>query len=292
MIKVSDMIKIQGLDEKKKKSLSELINDPYVRDFLTSYKLSSNVLNNYWIEFLDYRDDKKTCDNCKGLSSCPKENKGMVKNLEMINSEPTLTMSTCEYYLKSQEVLNHFVYKTNNYSDELLLTDFETLLHNNRLSKEGSRVCFELMAYLSHPDKGLFLHGENENNDQTLLMAGLMNSFARQGNDVGFIHFPTFIINLKNSFNSDDPVDISILYDLPYLFIDGLGEENVTPYSRDEVLLTILSNRAINELPTFITSLFDYEELRRIYYIRKGDELKVKLLLHKMKMLTKEIKVN
>jgi len=78
MIKVSDVIHIKGMDEKKRESLYELSKDKYVKAFLKEYHLPESSLNDYWIEFLDYRDDRKLCENCTGLKQCSKENKGIV----------------------------------------------------------------------------------------------------------------------------------------------------------------------------------------------------------------------
>ena len=61
-----------------------------------------------------------------------------------------------------------------------------------------------------------------------------------------------------------------------YLLLDEIGEENVTAWSRDEILLTILSYRLLNHLPTFFTSLYDYHELKKIYTLKKSDEIDYK----------------
>jgi DNA replication protein DnaC len=65
---------------------------------------------------------------------------------------------------------------------------------------------------------------------------------------------------------------LSHILNIPYLLLDGLGEENVTSWSRDEVLLTILSYRDINHLPTFVTSMYTIDELKDVYLLRKNDK--------------------
>ena len=62
------------------------------------------------------------------------------------------------------------------------------------------------------------------------------------------------------------------LMKVDYLLLDGIGEENVTVWSRDEILLTILSYRLLNHLPTFFTSMYGYKDLKKVYTIKKGDE--------------------
>ena len=69
---------------------------------------------------------------------------------------------------------------------------------------------------------------------------------------------------------------------LDYLVIDDLGGENVTPWSRDEVLSSIITYRIQNQKPTFYTSEYGKEELMKIYTLRikdARDKIKVERLL-------------
>lgn len=288
MIKVSDVVKISGLEERKKESLLALSKDKNVREFLRENRLPDSYLNDYWIEFLDYSEDKKKCYKCLGLKYCSKENKGLVYNLSYMDNEIRLEMMNCEYYLKSQEIINHFVIR--NINESLLLTDLQSLATQDKLSPKGKKAFVEVMKYIQNPSEiGLFIHSESANNEKTLLMAAMMNELAKKGYNVGFIHFPTYLVDLKASFGSNETMTYTDLMEVPYLAIDGIGEENVTPYSRDEVLLTILSYRAINNLPTFFTSFFGFKDLIKVYNIKKGDDMKAKTLILKMKALSKEI---
>lgn len=290
MIKVSDFIQIEGLNDKKRDSIYELSKDKYVKEFLKNHRLPESCLSDYWIEFLDFRDDKKQCEGCLGLERCPKENKGMIKDL-IYQDDVSLVMSSCHYYQDSQEILNHFIVR--NIKDEVLLTDLESLISSKPIDKMSSleqKAYVEIMKYIKDPKEyGLFIHSENYTNNKTVLMAALMNALAKKGNYVGFIHFPTYLVDLKASFQSERPIDWTQLMEVPYLVLDGIGEENVTSYSRDEILLTILSYRLLNHLPTFFTSFYGFKDLMKVYTIKKGDEMKVKTLILKMKALCKEI---
>ena len=74
--------------------------------------------------------------------------------------------------------------------------------------------------------------------------------------------------------------------------LDSVGEENVTNWSRDEVLAMILDYRILNELPTFMTSAYGFEDLETIYmnkYNDKREQLRAKNIVSKMKALCCEI---
>ena len=128
---------------------------------------------------------------------------------------------------------------------------------------------------------------------KTSLLAGLMNALAKKGKEIGFIHFPTYLIDLKASFSSgDNEYAMERLMKVDYLLLDGIGEENITPWSRDEILLTILSYRLLNHLPTFFTSMYGYKDLENVYTIKKsdnGDKIRAKTIIKKMKALSNEI---
>lgn len=290
MIKVSDTIQIPGLNEKKQESLYELSKNKYIRAFLKENHLSENVLTEYWIEFLDYSEDKKQCEGCRGLQYCLKENKGIIKEL-VYNGEIFLAMANCHYYNDSQEILNHFVIR--NIKEDVLLTNIDTLLKNKpveQMSALEQNAFAEILTYRKEPKEiGLFIHSENYRSQKTMLIAALMNALAKKGENIAFIHFPTYLVDLKASFQTEKAIDWTRLMDVPYLVLDGIGEENVTPYSRDEILLTVLSYRLLNNLPTFFTSFYGYKDLQKVYTIKKGDELKAKTLILKMKALCKEI---
>ena len=291
MIKVSDVIHIQGLEEKKKESLYKLSKNEYVKAFLQENHLPESYLNDYWIEFIDFSEDKKQCAGCKGLEYCPKENKGIVKQL-VFHDDLSLDMTNCDYYNASQEVLNHFVVR--NIKEDVLLTDLKVLMsekmEKGKMNQLEQKAFIEIMKYIKEPgDTGLFIHSEDYGNSKTVLMASLMNALAKKGNYVGYIHFPTYLVDLKASFQSEKSIDWTQLMEVPYLVLDGIGEENVTPYSRDEILLTILSYRLLNHLPTFFTSFYGFKDLQKVYTIKKGDEMKAKTLILKMKALCKEI---
>ena len=74
------------------------------------------------------------------------------------------------------------------------------------------------------------------------------------------------------------------------LLLDDIGAENNSPWSRDEVLGTILQYRMDNNLITFFTSNFTINELETILSeTSKGtDIIKAKRIIERIKSLTNE----
>ena len=294
MIKIGDMLEQPEIQKMKRESIYALSKEKNIQEFLKTYHLNTSIMDDYWLEFLDYNDDYQLCQGCQSLQNCRKDNQGMKKNLVYRDGEVILELESCLYgkaLERRRLLLEKFV--ITNVNDDILLTDLtslEIVKKANSLSPNGQNTLGHILKYLQEPnDKGLFLHGEM-GTGKTTLLAGLMNSLAKKGKEIGFIHFPTYLIDLKASFSTGDTeYAMERLMKVDYLLLDGIGEENVTVWSRDEILLTILSYRLLNHLPTFFTSMYGYKDLKKVYTIKKGDEIRANTIISKLKALSIEI---
>lgn len=296
MIKVGEMIQTPQMNDMKKESLLSLSKEKHIQNFFKQNHLDMALMSEYWVELLDFNDDYKLCDNCPSLEKCPKDNQGMRKRLACYEGEIVLELESCLYgkqWENKRLLLEKFV--ITNVNEDMLLTDLKSLgiLKKEQLTDNEKRALAYIRKYEKDlSDQGLFLHGEI-GSGKTTLLAGLMNSLAKKGKEIGFIHFPTYLVDLKASFSSGgNEYALEKLMKVEYLLLDGIGEENITPWSRDEILLTILSFRLLNHLPTFFTSMYGYKDLENVYTIKKsdsGDKIRAKTIIQKMKALSKEI---
>lgn len=99
---------------------------------------------------------------------------------------------------------------------------------------------------------------------------------------------------LKASFsdyNYNDVMEEIMTCDV--LLIDDIGAENNSPWSRDEVLGTILQYRMDSDLTTFFTSNFTINELEtELSETNKGTDLiKARRIIERIKYLTVEDKL-
>lgn len=294
MIKVSDIVVSQDIQEMKKESLYALAKEKHIQAFLKDNHLDESIMVENWVEFLDYNDDYHDCMNCMSLQNCPKNNHGMRKKLVYREGMIGLELESCPFGKELEErrlLLEKFV--ITNVNDDMLLTDLSSLnivKNAKQLSPNGQKTLTHILKYIQEPnDQGLFLHGEM-GCGKTTLLAGLMNSLAKKGKEIGFIHFPTYLIDLKASFSTGtNEYAMERLMKVEYLLLDGIGEENITSWSRDEILLTIISYRLLNHLPTFFTSMYGYKDLKKVYTIKKGDEIRANTIISKLKALSIEI---
>lgn len=266
----------------KEQSINELMKDQYVLEILSQYHLDRAIIENNWAEFLDYQEDMQKCFNCNGLNDCQKVTQGMKQFMEIKNNEVIISSTPCKFgkeLMEKQNILSHIIVR--NVSDKMVLVTPNDI---KELSATDEDCIKKAYSYILEPKNyGFFIQGKPRVGKSTL--AGfLIRNLAKNGFSCGYIHFPTFLMDLKNSFGEyGNDNNTEMLRKLDYLVIDDLGGENVTPWSRDEVLSSIITYRMQNQKPIFFTSEYTKDDLIKIYSLKvkdPRDRIKVKRLIN------------
>ena len=264
----------QNFQKQKEESINELIKDPYIMKVLSDGQVGRDFIEENWVEFLDFQEDVQKCKDCMGLYQCHKVSKGMKQAVHVENHHLKTILVPCKYgkeILEKQNILSHIT--VSNVSDDLLLSDLKSI--KDIMNKELASTIDHFLSNTSK--KGLFICGPSGCGKSTL--AGfLTRSLAKQGYRLGYIHFPTYLIDLKNSFSEfGNDNNIEELRNVDYLVIDDLGGENVTGWSRDEVLAAVLTYRNQNKKITLFTSQYTQDDLIKIYTLKKDAREKIKV---------------
>ena len=112
--------------------------------------------------------------------------------------------------------------------------------------------------------KGLYLYGDFGVGKSFMVAALAHDLSEKRGVSSTLLHYPSFVIDVKNAIgdgNVKTLVDELKLSEV--LILDDIGAEQSTPWVRDEVLQVILQYRMQEDLPTFFTSNFSYEDLEK-----------------------------
>lgn len=264
----------QNFQKQKEESINELIKDPYIMKVLSDGQVGRDFIEENWVEFLDFQEDVQKCKDCMGLYQCHKVSKGMKQAVHVENHHLKTILVPCKYgkeILEKQNILSHIT--VSNVSDDLLLSDLKSI--KDIMNKELASTIDHFLSNTSK--KGLFICGPSGCGKSTL--AGfLTRSLAKQGYHLGYVRFPTYLIDLKNSFNEfGNDNNIEELRNVDYLVIDDLGGENVTGWSRDEVLAAVLTYRNQNKKITLFTSQYTQDDLIKIYTLKKDAREKIKV---------------
>ena len=110
--------------------------------------------------------------------------------------------------------------------------------------------------------KGLYLYGDFGVGKSFMVAALAHDLSEKRGVSSTLLHYPSFVIDVKNAISDGNVktlVDELKLSEV--LILDDIGAEQSTAWVRDEILQVILQYRMQENLPTFFTSNFNFEEL-------------------------------
>jgi primosomal protein DnaI len=143
--------------------------------------------------------------------------------------------------------------------------------------------------------KGLYLVGPF-GVGKTYLLGAIAHRLASLGFISTLIHFPSFAVDMKQAIGKDTVGEkLEAVKKSPILMIDDIGADSMSAWIRDEVLGVILQYRMQEQLPTFFSSNFNFEQLEEhLTMTQKGDvePMKAKRIMERIRFLTKEIKVD
>ena len=83
-------------------------------------------------------------------------------------------------------------------------------------------------------------------------------------------------MNVKNAIGDGNVKNlVDEIKQAEVLILDDIGAEQSTPWVRDEVLQVILQYRMQEDLPTFFTSNFNFEDLENILQKARTETMKL-----------------
>jgi primosomal protein DnaI len=197
-----------------------------------------------------------------------------------------LGLTHCFHGLK----IKNFDYLERNY----LLTYFsknmkEKSFENDFIIDQNNKKLINFFLTKVKMKKGIYLHGSS-NIGKTYFFILAANYFAKDNKTVCFLDWPNFISDIKTKFiNNNQFYDIFLkLKNCDILFIDDLGNEFITKWVRDEILMNIINSRWNDLKLTFINSNYSFDKLIKFYFNKDQEEkdyLKMEKFSLKLKAL-------
>lgn len=266
-------------------------NDNFIK-LVNKLKLKDNIAYRYTSKLERTMLELDNCESCKSLMECKNKVTGYVYYPTIIADKLEFNYVACRY---QNEILK-------NEKSAVTYYDMPILIKQARMKdidvsdKKRMPIIKWLKDFYDHYEsnknlKGLYLHG-SFGSGKTFLIASLLNELAIQGTKVVVVYFPDFILSLKN-FNEDYVERINELKKASVLFLDDMGAQPITEWSRDEVLGSIVQYRMDSNLPTFFTSNYNLEELEAKLSSSKGKEEKIaaRRIIERIKQLTDQIEM-
>ncbi len=271
-------------------SFQDACQDKEFKEFAYGLNIKEDIMMKYTSQLQEAYIEYQNCVQCKNLATC--KNKVVGYRYTPIDSGKAIIFSydQCKKMKKKEE--------EEAYKDKLDIYDMPTELKEasfkNIYKDDKSRVPIikyfkEFMDNYSKEEKpkGIYLTG-SFGSGKTYLVASLLNEMAKRGVHSILIYYPEFLRKLKSSFNSNYSEIYDSIKKVPLLLLDDIGAENVSNWSRDEVLGPLLQHRMDNHLPTFFTSNLSLEELEKSLSITSSgiDKVKARRIIERIKQLT------
>jgi primosomal protein DnaI len=286
----------KDLSEKLMTNFLEAMKDPVFAKLVGKLKLSYENLSKYTMTLEDCTKEYQNCLGCKNLLECKNKVTGHAFLPEVKNGELRFGYKPCKFKLKEQK---EFSYLNNIYTSyepsDIQFARFEDidLKDSTRLPVIKALTEFIENYREKKKGKGIYLQG-SFGSGKTFLISAMFHELAKDGVKGAIIFWPEFLTDLKASFGKDDFQDkLNKVKKAEILLIDDIGAENVTAWSRDDVLCPILQYRMQENLVTFFTSNFSLEALEEHLSISNNgvEIIKAKRIMERIRHLANEMEL-
>ena len=261
MESVGDVLKRQPSRFHYQDLVQKIMKDPDVAAFIQQESLSPEELNRSISKFNQYiteRDKFLRGDTdyiAKGYKPILVMNHGYAdvsyeETPELIAAEKEAAIKNRLKLINLPASLKKVSFADVDADDEKRFTVFQRLV--------------EFSEAYPHVRKGLYLYGDFGVGKSFMVAALAHDLSEKRGVSSTLLHYPSFVIDVKNAIgdgNVKTLVDEIKLSEV--LIFDDIGAEQSTPWVRDEILQVILQYRMQENLPTFFTSNFNFEELEK-----------------------------
>ena len=292
MESVGDVLKRQPSRFHYQDLVQKIMKDPDVAAFIQQESLSPEELNRSISKFNQYiteRDKFLRGDTdyiAKGYKPILVMNHGYAdvsyeETPELIAAEKEAAIKNRLKLINLPASLKKVSFADVDADDEKRFTVFQRLV--------------EFSEAYPHVRKGLYLYGDFGVGKSFMVAALAHDLSEKRGVSSTLLHYPSFVIDVKNAIgdgNVKTLVDEIKLSEV--LILDDIGAEQSTAWVRDEILQVILQYRMQENLPTFFTSNFDFEDLEKHFAKGKhgNDEIwEARRVIERIRYLAEETRL-
>ncbi|MDM5249709.1 primosomal protein DnaI [Lysinibacillus sp. G4S2] len=294
-------INVPSFQERYEAMRREILENPRVQEFLTEHasELSYETIERNLPKLHEFISQSTTCCGCDNTESCTNYLKGFLPTLRVVRSTVEIDYVRCEQKIREEERRDvaNMIASMHMPKDVLQATIQDLLIDDESrvmIAQKAAQFVKTTLETGKLPAKGYYLYGKF-GVGKSFVLGALANELASIKVRSVVVFVPEFLREMKNAIG-DNTLNEKIDYvkKAPVLMLDDLGAETMTAWTRDEILGTIFHYRMAEQLPTFITSNFNYDELEHhLSQTQKGDIEVVKAgrIMERVKALTEPIEM-
>ncbi|AYA77251.1 primosomal protein DnaI [Bacillus sp. Y1] len=306
MERINDTLKklsaSSNFQERYERQKRQVMQHPDIREFIIKHSdiLTSQMIERNLSKLYEYSTQCTECTECPSLEGCKNIMQGYQPQLVLVRGSIEIHYDRCPRKVmtderRKSEKLIQSMYMPKEilharFADLDMSGDYSGRIEAISLAEE-----FVENYNSSVKQKGLYFYGEF-GVGKSYLLGAIANELAKKKVSSMIVYFPELIRELKGSIGDSTLNDkIEKVKREPVLMIDDIGAETVSSWARDEVLGTILQFRMLENLPTFFTSNFNFNELEHhLTYSQRGEEEKMKArrLLERIRYLAHPVQVD
>lgn len=279
----------------------EILEHPRVQAFLTEHmeELSYDAIERNLPKLHEYISQSTECCGCDNTAHCTNNLEGFIPKLRTVRNTVEIDYVRCEQKIREDDRrdIANMIASMHMPKDvlqatigDLFIDDYSRVDIANRAADfvQKTRETGEL------PTKGLYLYGQF-GVGKSFVLGALANELATLKVKSVVVFVPEFLREMKNAIGDNTLQEkIDYVKKAQVLMLDDLGAETMSAWTRDEILGTIFHYRMAEQLPTFITSNFNYDELEHhLAQSQKGDleVVKAARIMERIKAITEPVQM-
>ncbi|QSB12350.1 primosomal protein DnaI [Lysinibacillus fusiformis] len=294
-------INVPSFKERYEAMRREILEHPHVQEFLAQHadELNYDNVERNLPKLHEFISQSTECCGCDNTEHCTNYLKGFLPTLRVVRNSIEMDYVRCEQKIREEERRDvaNMIASMHMPKDVLQATIHDLSIDDeSRVAIAQKAAQFVKMTKETGqlPAKGFYLYGKF-GVGKSFVLGALANELASIKIRSVVVFVPEFLREMKNAIG-DNTLNEKIDYikKAPVLMLDDLGAETMTAWTRDEILGTIFHYRMAEQLPTFITSNFNYDELEHhLAQSQKGDIEVVKAgrIMERIKALTVPIEM-
>jgi primosomal protein DnaI len=288
-----------NFQKRYEKMRSDTLNHPDVKAFLIEHQneLTNEMIENSLSKLYEFKDQSKNCRDCPSLDGCINLMKGYYPELGITRNTIDVVYERCQRkIIEDEKKKNENLIRSLYVPRDILLATFSDFEGDaGRLDAVDKAATFLMNYEKGNKQKGIYFYGKF-GVGKSYLLGAIANELAKKRISSMIVYVPELLREMKSAI-ADSTLNekIEAIKKEPILMLDDIGAEAVSSWTRDEVLGPIFQFRMLENLPTFFTSNFNFQELEHhLTYSQRGEEEKMKArrILERIRSLSEPVLVD